>query len=100
MGVTITTRIDDKEAAEIRAIEKEECLDRSAVVRRLLGKAILDRKIERALQQYRERKITIGKVAELTGLGLRDALSLASAKGIPFQYTIRELQEDIKEAVK
>ncbi len=100
MGETITTRIDDRDAAEIRAIGKEERLDRSAVVRRLLGKALLDRKIERALQQYKEGKITIGKVAELTGLGLRDALALASAKGIPFQYTIRELREDLKEALR
>ena len=100
MGETITTRIDDVDAAEIKAIGREERLDRSAVVRRLLSKAIRERKIEKALEQYREKKITIGRVAELTGLPLREALALASAKGIPFQYTVKELQEDFREATK
>ncbi len=100
MGATITTRVESKDAADIAVIEKEERLDRSAVVRRLLGKAILDWKIEQALKQYAEKKITIGKVAALTGLTLREALALSSAKGIAFQYSIRELQEDFKEAVK
>lgn len=100
MGETITTRVDDKDAAEIRAIEREEHLDRSAVVRRLLSKAIREWKIEKALHEYKEHKITIGKAAKIAGLTLREALALASAKGIPFQYTIKELQEDSKEALK
>ena len=100
MGTTITTRIDDRDATEIKVIEREEKLDRSAVVRRLLSKAIMERKIERAFEQYKEHKITIGKVAELTGLSLREVLSLASAKGIPFQYTLEDLQEDFREAIK
>lgn len=56
--------------------------------------------IEKALKHCAEKKITIGKAAALTGLMLREALALASAKGIPFQYTVRELQEDFKEALK
>lgn len=100
MGETITTRVDDKEAHDIRLIEKEEKLDRSAVVRRLLSKAVMEWKIEKALRQYQEKKITIGKVAEMTGLTLREALAIASAKGIAFQYTIRDLQEDFREALK
>ena len=100
MGETITTRVDGKDAAEIRAIGKEERLDRSAVVRRLLSKAIMDWKTDRALEEYKEKKITIGKVAERTGLTLREALAMASARGIPFQYTVRELREDFKEALK
>ena len=89
MGETITTRVDDKEAQDIRLIGKDERLDRSAVVRRLLGKAVLDWKIEKALKQYQEKKITIGKMAELTGLTLREALAIASSKGISFQYGLR-----------
>ena len=100
MGETITTRVDDKEAQDIRLIGKDERLDRSAVVRRLLGKAVLDWKIEKALKQYQEKKITIGKMAEMTGLTLREALAIASSKGISFQYGLKELAEDFKEAIK
>ncbi|MEK6941730.1 MAG: UPF0175 family protein [archaeon] len=100
MGETITTRIDAVEAQDIRMIEKDEKLDRSAVVRRLLSKAVKDWKIEKALKQYREKKITIGKVAEMTGMTLREALAIASSTGISFQYSLKELAEDFKEANK
>ena len=56
--------------------------------------------IEKALKQYTEKKTTIGKVAALTGLTLREAIALSSAKRIAFQYSTRELQEDFKEALK
>lgn len=100
MGETITTRVDDKEAFDIRLIEKEEKLDRSAVVRRLLSKAVLDWKIEKALKQYKEKKITMGKVAEIIGLPLRETLAIASSRGIAFQYSVKDLEEDFKEAIK
>ncbi|MBU2476505.1 UPF0175 family protein [Candidatus Micrarchaeota archaeon] len=100
MGKTITARIDDKEMKDLKMIEEDEKLDRSAIVRRLLGKSIKEWKIEKALKHYQEKKITIGKVAEITGLTLREALAVASTKGISFQYTIKELQEDFREAIK
>ena len=100
MGETVTTRIDDLEAKDIKMIEKEEKLDRSAVVRRLLSKAVKDWKIEKALKQYQEKKITMGKVAEISGIPLREALAIASSKGIAFQYSVKELEEDFKEALK
>ena len=100
MGETVTTRIDDLEAKDIKMIEKEEKLDRSAVVRRLLSRAVRDWKIEKALKLYQEKKITMGKVAEISGISLRDALAIASSKGIAFQYSVKELEEDFKEALK
>lgn len=100
MGETITTRVDDSEAKDIRMIGKEEKLDRSAVVRRLLSKAVMEWKIEKALKQYQEKKITIGKAAEIAGISLREALAIASSKGIAFQYSVRELEEDFREALK
>lgn len=100
MGETITTRMGDKEVADLKIIEKEEKLDRSAVVRRLLAKSIQEWKIEKAFKQYQEKKITIGKAAELTGLTLREALAMASSRGIPFQYSLKDLQEDFQEALK
>ena len=100
MGETVTTRMDDKAVADIKAIEKEEKLDRSAVVRRLLAKGILDWKMEKAFRQYQEKKITIGKAAELCGLTLREAIALASSREIPFQYSPKDLEEDFSEAIK
>lgn len=100
MGETVSTRISSEDSAEIKHIGKKEQLDRSAVVRRLLSRAIMDWKVEEALKHYREKKITIGKVAEQIGMPLREALALAAAKGIPFQYSARELREDLREALK
>ncbi len=96
MGVTITTRVSDEIAEEIKKISEIEKLDKSAVIRRLLVDAIKEWKIEHALNQYKDGKITIWKAARIAGLSLREMLDLAAKKGIPFQYKLEDLREDFE----
>ena len=98
MAVTVTTRIDDKILKDIKFFAKEEELDRSSEVRRLLSKAIKQKKIEYALEKYKAEEITIGKAAEIAGMHLREMMALAAKKGIDFQYTIKDLEDDFRAA--
>ncbi len=100
MGVTVTTRVPDDLAKGIRYISKTEHLDTSSVVRRLLASSVDGWKIEHALRQYRDGKITIWKAARLCNLTLREMLKLASERGIPFQYALEDLREDYNALVK
>lgn len=52
--------------------------------------------VDRALKQYRKGKITIGKAAEMAGVSLREMIALAAKKGIPFQYSLDDLYEDVE----
>lgn len=98
MDAVITTRIPTAAAQAIQFFTKHEHLDRSTLVRQLLLSALEDKKIEYALQKYKESEITIGKAAELAGVPLRKMMRIASAEGIPFQYSLSDLEKDFKAA--
>lgn len=52
--------------------------------------------VDRALKQYRKGKITIGKAAEMACVSLREMIALAAKKGIPFQYSLDDMYEDVE----
>ena len=84
----------------IKEIEKTEQIDRATAVRKLLAKAIEKWKEERAIQLYREGKVTLWRDASLTNLSLREMMKLVAEKGIEMQYTEKDLEEDINAALK
>ncbi len=49
-----------------------------------------------ALELYREGKISLGKAAELAGLSLRELLYELRSRGIPLNYDLEELEQDLK----
>lgn len=98
MGVTITTRVPEEMDKEIARIAREEKLDKSAVIRRLLSEAIERWRIERALKEYRGGNITLAKAARMAGVSLRKMMRIAAEAGIPFQYSVEELRRDYEAA--
>lgn len=98
MGVTITTRVSKEIEKKIVLIAKEENLDKSTVIRRLLSDAIKKRHIEQALNEYREGSITLAKAARRAGVSLRKMMQLAAEAGIPFQYSVEDLRKDFEAA--
>ncbi len=98
MSAIITTRIPNELEEQLEGISRMEHLDKSTVVRRLLGKAVEEWMIDHALSQYRDGKITLGKAAKDVGLPLREMIAIAAKKGIPFQYGLDDLMEDFQSA--
>lgn len=96
----ISTRIPDEVAKDLEEIEKEEKTDRATVIRKLLARAIEQWKMERALRLYREGKVTLWRAARLAGVTLREMMEQAAKEGIQFKYTEKDLEEDIKAALK
>lgn len=94
----MTTRISDELKREIETISEEEHLDVSAVTRRLLERAVAEHRLERALELYRERRVSLGRAAEEAGVPLRAFLHELNARGIPFHYTREDLEEDFEAA--
>ncbi|MEM2921814.1 MAG: UPF0175 family protein [Candidatus Bathyarchaeia archaeon] len=99
MTEIVSTRVPEEIAKDLKEIEKEEKMDRAAVVRKLLAKAIQQWKIERALRLYREGKVTLWRSARLADVTLREMMELAAKEGIHFQYTQRDLEEDVESAL-
>ena len=80
MTETISTRVSPEMASDLEEIEKEEKADRATVVRKLLAKAIADRKLERALSLFSSGKVTLWKASKVAGLHRRCSLDAISTK--------------------
>jgi len=95
--VTISARIQKSQAETIEKLASKRGVDKSAVIRQLLTEAIQKQKIEEALEQVRQMKITVWKAAELAGVTYREMLHLLKVHNIPFPLTQEELKREIKE---
>lgn len=100
MTEVISTRVPEEIAKNLKEIEKEEKTDRATIVRKLLARAIEQWKMERALRLYREGKVTLWRAARIAGITLREMMELAAKEGIQFQYSQKDLEEDIEAALK
>jgi len=100
MGEIVSTRIPEEIAKILKEIEEEEQTDRATVIRKLLVKGIKQWKIEKALRLYREGQVTLWRAARLAGLTLREMMEMAAKMGIQFQYSQKDLEEDIEAAMK
>jgi predicted HTH domain antitoxin len=96
MTKTLTTRAPDALAKEIEVLAKEEKLDKSSLIRRLLADAVQNKRIKKALKLYKESKISIGKAAEIAKLSIWEMLDLIAEKGIHIDYGTEEFLEDIR----
>jgi predicted HTH domain antitoxin len=96
MTKTLTTRAPDTLVKEIEAIAKEEQLDKSSLIRRLLDYAVNERRRTKALNLYRNGKISIGKAANIAKISIWEMLDLIKEKGLHIDYSMDELTEDLE----
>ncbi len=96
MTTPIIARVEDPLARDIEFFSKTEKLDKSAVVRRLLAKAVKEEKIDLALKKYRKNEISIARAAEIAKIPLADMLRIAKENRIPLHYTKEDILRDFK----
>lgn len=96
----ISIKLPEDIVRAIQEIEETEQIDRATAVRKLLAKAIEKWKEERAIQLYRDGKVTLWRAASMTNLSLREMMKLVAEKGVEMHYTERDLEEDITAALK
>ncbi len=93
----VTARLKLELLKEIQELAKEESIDRSSAIQRLLKIGLKEYKIEKALNLYRDGKVTLWKAAELAGVSLRQMMEEIKARDIPYQYDFEALEEYIDE---
>lgn len=98
MSRTLTTRISERLEKEIEEMGKDERIGKSAEARRLLERAVRERKIEKALRKYEEGGISLGRAAEEADLSLRELLAEMKKRDVHFRYSRESLKEDIEAA--
>ena len=93
---TVTTRLPQKTLEEIEAIAEKEKVDRSELIRRLLDAALRRRRIDGAVKDYRDGKVTLWRASEVAGLSLRELMDIVKEQKIPVPYTLDDLDRDLE----
>lgn len=57
-------------------------------------------KLEYALYLYQNGRITLMKTAEIADMSLWEILDVVREKRIPMHYTLKDVEDDIKSALK
>src|SRR3970040_2163572 len=96
MPVTYTTRIEEDLARVIDEVSKEEGMDRSTVIRRFLMKAVKEWLIEKNLDDYEQRKVTLGQAAKTCNISLWEMTLETQKRETHVPYTLKEFKEDLK----
>ena len=100
MYENVGTRIPEDLVKDIEYLSLEEHTDKSKVIRELLVIAVKKRLLDLALEKYSEKKISVGRAAELARIPLVDFMKISAERGIPVNYSIDSLEEDFKKAAK
>lgn len=93
----VTARLGKELVKEIQEIAREESIDRSSAIRRLIKMGLKEYKTEKALNLYRDGKVTLWRAAELAGDSLREMMDTIKARDIPYQYDVEALEEYVEQ---
>lgn len=92
----VTARLPREMLREVERLAEEMKVDRSELIRRLLGSALREKRVDGAIGAYREGRVTLWRAAEMAGLSLREMMELVREKRIPVSYTLEDLRRDIE----
>jgi len=96
MAETVSVRIDKEELSEINNISKLEKKTKSDVLREVLDKGIKEKKLEIALEKFRNNEATAWKAARMADVPLSQFMDILVQRGIDFHYGLKELREDFE----
>ena len=89
----LTGRVPKKQVEQLNKISREEGIDRSTALRKVLGIGLREYRKEMAVDSYRKGKISIGKAAEEAGVSVFEMYDILEAEKIPVQIDVKILKE-------
>ncbi len=98
--VSISARIPEEIFKELKAFMKEESLEKSASIRKLLAEGLQRWKEQKALDALEEGKMSFLKAAELAGCSAWDFADLVREKGIVWIRSEKFIHSDIEKAIE
>ena len=96
---TISVRLPEQYLYDIEEACKLEILDKGAMLRKLIGTGLREYRTKKAMELYREGKISLSKAARMAKMTYRGALEELKRSNIPFRYEKEDLDVDIRWAL-
>lgn len=94
-GQMVGARLPMGLVRELEFIEEVEQADRSTTVRRLLGKAVREWKLEHYARQYGDGKLTMARAARDAGVSLWEMMEYVRSRKVAVQYDLEDLRQDL-----
>jgi len=98
--VTISSRISKKLARDLETYMREESLEKSASIRKLLSEALKNWKKERALKMLKEGRVSFVKAAEIAEMSVWEFADLIRKEDIVWIKSKEMIEEDIRKATR
>ena len=96
MNEAIGIRLDGEFLKKIEVLSKEEALDRSSIIRKLVYLGYQDFIKKKSAQSYKEGKITLSEAAHKTGLTILEMEQYLVEQGFKSSYSIEDLDNELK----
>lgn len=96
----LTGRVPKKQLDQLEMISKEEGIDRSTALRKVLDIGFKEYRRERAVERYRKGKISIGKAAAEAGLSIFEMYDILEREKIPIELDIERMREALRKDLK
>ncbi|MBD3228704.1 MAG: hypothetical protein GF329_11015 [Candidatus Lokiarchaeota archaeon] len=94
----IAARIPPELEEEIEGFMNEKGLDKSSAIRKILEIGILEWRKNRAIQQYRDNKVSLWKASEIAKVSLREMIDILNDHNIQINISSNDIVEDIRAA--
>lgn len=99
MQKTISIRPTEKIERKLDWLVSIENIGKSAVIRKILEIGINEELKNRALELYRDNRVSLAKAAEIADISVREMMALVKEKDIPLHIGIDEIREDFEAAI-
>lgn len=96
---SISARIPDDEADDLRAVAELLGEDKSTVIRKALGEGLRDIRIRVAVQRYQSGEISVNEAARVADVSLADWLEIARERNLTTQLTPDDIDADADAAL-
>ena len=100
MGDKISIILPDDLKEEIEKLKELHKEEQSSYIRKLLWKSVAQEKLDYALKQYLDDKISLGKAAEIAGISIWEMLDELKKRNITLKYKISEAELEIEKILK
>lgn len=98
--ISVSARIPDEVFRELETFMKEESLEKSSSIRKLLAEGLRHWKKQRALKAFEGGKVSFLKAAQMAGISAWDFADLVREKGIVWIKSDKFVSSDIKKALQ
>jgi len=77
-------------------VTRQEKLDKTAAIKKLIREGYKEMRLQRAIEQYAKGLVSVDKAAELAGLPMTEMMRTIAFHGIKSEETVEEYKEGMK----